>query len=180
MKGGSAYNLTLLFRQFYNFTNMPNAFKGNDMWEEMETIFVILLGWAIKYKHSQKDWQNHHSLDTESCVKTCWSCEQTWCMLVVSCMQSAHLALIDTLMMAYTVETVSMEKVVACMQQYSTDCADGDTPYDTEDGVISWMNKVVWLFIISFFPSYWHVNAPLVWFIRKNTFGYLVCSVSGH
>ncbi|XP_047666014.1 calmodulin-regulated spectrin-associated protein 2a isoform X4 [Tachysurus fulvidraco] len=55
---------------------------------------------------------------------------------------SAHLALIDTLMMAYTVETVSMDKVVACMQQYSTDCADGDTPYDTEDGVISWMNKV--------------------------------------
>ncbi|XP_060797752.1 calmodulin-regulated spectrin-associated protein 2a isoform X2 [Neoarius graeffei] len=55
---------------------------------------------------------------------------------------SAHLALIDTLMMAYTVETVSMEKVVACMQQYSTDCADGDVPYDTEDGVISWMNKV--------------------------------------
>ncbi|XP_053490067.1 calmodulin-regulated spectrin-associated protein 2a isoform X2 [Ictalurus furcatus] len=55
---------------------------------------------------------------------------------------SAHLALIDTLMMAYTVEMVSMDKVVACMQQYSTDCADGDTPYDTEDGVISWMNKV--------------------------------------
>ncbi|XP_058256768.1 calmodulin-regulated spectrin-associated protein 2a isoform X3 [Hemibagrus wyckioides] len=55
---------------------------------------------------------------------------------------SAHLALIDTLMMAYTVETVSMDKVVVCMQQYSTDCADGDVPYDTEDGVISWMNKV--------------------------------------
>ncbi|XP_046713634.1 calmodulin-regulated spectrin-associated protein 2a isoform X3 [Silurus meridionalis] len=55
---------------------------------------------------------------------------------------SAHLALIDTLMMAYTAETVSMDKVVACMQQYSTDCADGDVPYDTEDGVISWMNKV--------------------------------------
>lgn len=52
-------------------------------------------------------------------------------------------------MMAYTVETVSMEKVVACMQQYSTDCADGDVPYDTEDGVISWMNKVALLFIIS-------------------------------
>lgn len=66
-------------------------------------------------------------------------------------MQSAHLALIDTLMMAYTVETVSMDKVVACMQQYSTDGADGDVPYDTEDGVISWMNKVVWLFII--FPK---------------------------
>ncbi|XP_007233273.3 calmodulin-regulated spectrin-associated protein 2a isoform X1 [Astyanax mexicanus] len=55
---------------------------------------------------------------------------------------SAHLAMIDTLMMAYTVETVSVEKVVVCMQQYSTDYAEGDVPYDTEDAVTSWMNKV--------------------------------------
>ncbi|XP_066503739.1 calmodulin-regulated spectrin-associated protein 2a isoform X2 [Hoplias malabaricus] len=55
---------------------------------------------------------------------------------------SAHLAMIDTLMMAYTVETVSVEKVVACMQRYSTDYAEGDVPYDTEDAVTSWMNKV--------------------------------------
>lgn len=61
--------------------------------------------------------------------------------------QSAHLALIDTLMMAYTVETVSVEKVVACLQQYSTMYPDGDTPYDTEDAITSWMNKVAspWL-----------------------------------
>lgn len=50
--------------------------------------------------------------------------------------------MIDTLMMAYTVETVSVEKVMACMQQYSTDYPDGDVPYDTEDAVTSWMNKV--------------------------------------
>ncbi|XP_057181579.1 calmodulin-regulated spectrin-associated protein 2a isoform X2 [Triplophysa rosa] len=55
---------------------------------------------------------------------------------------TAHLAIIDTLMMAYTVETVSIEKVMACMQQYSTDDQDGDVPYDTEDAVTSWMNKV--------------------------------------
>ncbi|XP_031431343.1 calmodulin-regulated spectrin-associated protein 2a isoform X3 [Clupea harengus] len=55
---------------------------------------------------------------------------------------SAHLALIDVLMMAYTVETVSVEKVVACLQQYSTMYPDGDTPYDTEDAITSWMNKV--------------------------------------
>ncbi|KAA0712305.1 Calmodulin-regulated spectrin-associated protein 2 [Triplophysa tibetana] len=55
---------------------------------------------------------------------------------------TAHLAMIDTLMMAYTVETVSIEKVMACMQQYSTDDQDGDVPYDTEDAVTSWMNKV--------------------------------------
>ncbi|TRZ02840.1 hypothetical protein DNTS_026715 [Danionella cerebrum] len=56
---------------------------------------------------------------------------------------SVHLAMIDTLMMAYTVETVSVEKVMACMQQYSTDDdSDGDVPYDTEDAITSWMNKV--------------------------------------
>nr|XP_055073771.1 calmodulin-regulated spectrin-associated protein 2a isoform X1 [Misgurnus anguillicaudatus] len=55
---------------------------------------------------------------------------------------TAHLAMIDTLMMAYTVETVSVEKVMTCMKQYSTDDPDGDVPYDTEDAVTSWMNKV--------------------------------------
>lgn len=55
--------------------------------------------------------------------------------------------MIDTLMMAYTVETVSVEKVMACMQQYSTDYPDGDVPYDTEDAVTSWMNKVFFSYL---------------------------------
>ncbi|XP_015211060.2 calmodulin-regulated spectrin-associated protein 2a isoform X2 [Lepisosteus oculatus] len=55
---------------------------------------------------------------------------------------SAHLAMIDTLMMAYTVEMVSVEKVVACVQQYSPFFPDSDMPYDTEDAVTSWINKV--------------------------------------
>ncbi|XP_036841685.1 calmodulin-regulated spectrin-associated protein 2 isoform X2 [Oncorhynchus mykiss] len=56
---------------------------------------------------------------------------------------SAHLAMMDTLMMAYTVETVSVEKVVACVLRYSSHHdEDADTPYDTEDAVTSWINKV--------------------------------------
>uniref|UniRef100_A0A8C7CQF5 Calmodulin regulated spectrin-associated protein family, member 2a n=1 Tax=Oncorhynchus kisutch TaxID=8019 RepID=A0A8C7CQF5_ONCKI len=56
---------------------------------------------------------------------------------------SAHLAVIDTLMIAYTVETVSLEKVVACVLQYSShNDEDADTPYDTEDAMTSWINKV--------------------------------------
>ncbi|XP_014005307.1 calmodulin-regulated spectrin-associated protein 2 isoform X2 [Salmo salar] len=55
---------------------------------------------------------------------------------------SAHLAMMDTLMMAYTVETVSVEKVVACVLQYSSHHdEDADTPYDTEDAMTSWINK---------------------------------------
>lgn len=50
--------------------------------------------------------------------------------------------MIDTLMMAYTVETVSVEKVMACMRQYSPSNAEVETPYDTEDAVATWINKV--------------------------------------
>lgn len=56
--------------------------------------------------------------------------------------QSAHLAMIDTLMMAYTVETVSVEKVMACIRQYSPGDAEVETPYDTEDAVTTWINRV--------------------------------------
>ncbi|CAG5864153.1 unnamed protein product [Menidia menidia] len=57
---------------------------------------------------------------------------------------SAHLAMIDTLMMAYTVETISVEKVMACMSQYSSSSCntEAETPYDTEDAVTTWINKV--------------------------------------
>ncbi|XP_039984098.1 calmodulin-regulated spectrin-associated protein 2a isoform X2 [Xiphias gladius] len=55
---------------------------------------------------------------------------------------SAHLAMIDTLMMVYTVETVSVEKVMACLCQYSSCNPDVEAPYDTEDAVTTWINKV--------------------------------------
>ena len=52
------------------------------------------------------------------------------------------MAMIDTLMMAYTVETVSVEKVMACICQYSYRDPEVETPYDTEDAVNTWINKV--------------------------------------
>uniref|UniRef100_A0A8D0CER8 Calmodulin regulated spectrin associated protein family member 2 n=1 Tax=Salvator merianae TaxID=96440 RepID=A0A8D0CER8_SALMN len=55
---------------------------------------------------------------------------------------SAHLAMIDTLMMAYTVEMISVEKVMACVQQYSSFFQATDLPYDIEDAVMFWINKV--------------------------------------
>lgn len=50
--------------------------------------------------------------------------------------------MIDTLMMVYTVETVSVEKVMACICQYSSCNPDAEAPYDTEDAVTTWINKV--------------------------------------
>ncbi|ELK24924.1 Calmodulin-regulated spectrin-associated protein 2 [Myotis davidii] len=55
---------------------------------------------------------------------------------------SAHLAMIDTLMMAYTAEMVSVEKVIACAQRYSAFFQATDLPYDIEDAVMYWINKV--------------------------------------
>ena len=57
-------------------------------------------------------------------------------------LQSAHLAMIDTLMMAYTAEMVSLERVVSCLQKYRPLDSEDDVPYDTEEAVTSWINKV--------------------------------------
>lgn len=58
------------------------------------------------------------------------------------------MALIDTLMMAYTVEMVSVERVMSCINRFSAaepSHCDGhmqELPYDTEDAIITWINKV--------------------------------------
>ncbi|XP_038637452.1 calmodulin-regulated spectrin-associated protein 1-B isoform X3 [Scyliorhinus canicula] len=55
---------------------------------------------------------------------------------------SAHMALIDALMMAYTVEMISIETVVASVKRFSTFSASKELPYDLEDAMVFWINKV--------------------------------------
>nr|XP_060613329.1 calmodulin-regulated spectrin-associated protein 1 isoform X4 [Anolis sagrei ordinatus] len=55
---------------------------------------------------------------------------------------SPHMGMIDALMMAYTVEMISIEKVVASVKCFSTFSASKDLPYDLEDAMIFWINKV--------------------------------------
>lgn len=55
---------------------------------------------------------------------------------------SAHMAMVDTLMMAYTLETVTVETALACVRQYYPHDPDLDTPLNTEDAVAIWINKV--------------------------------------
>ncbi|XP_048394593.1 calmodulin-regulated spectrin-associated protein 2a isoform X1 [Stegostoma tigrinum] len=55
---------------------------------------------------------------------------------------SAHLAMIDTLMMAYTVEMISIGKVVSCVQQFTNFFPATELPYDIEDAIVCWINKV--------------------------------------
>ncbi|XP_053329643.1 calmodulin-regulated spectrin-associated protein 1 [Spea bombifrons] len=55
---------------------------------------------------------------------------------------SAHMSMIDALMMAYTVEMISIEKVVASVKRFSTFSASKELPYDLEDAMVFWVNKV--------------------------------------
>ncbi|XP_026146761.1 calmodulin-regulated spectrin-associated protein 2-like isoform X2 [Carassius auratus] len=55
---------------------------------------------------------------------------------------TSHLALIDTLMMAYTVEMVSVERVLTCIQKFTPFLPEEDFPYDAEEAVTTWINKV--------------------------------------
>nr|XP_014596577.2 calmodulin-regulated spectrin-associated protein 1-like [Equus caballus] len=55
---------------------------------------------------------------------------------------SAHMAMVDALMMAYTVEMISIKKVVASVKRFSTFSASKELPYDLEDVMVFWVNKV--------------------------------------
>ncbi|XP_041754760.1 calmodulin-regulated spectrin-associated protein 1-B isoform X2 [Coregonus clupeaformis] len=55
---------------------------------------------------------------------------------------SSHIPLIDALMMAYTVEMISIERVVGCVKRFSTFSASKELPFDLEDAMIFWINKV--------------------------------------
>ncbi|KAM8885726.1 calmodulin-regulated spectrin-associated protein 1-B isoform 2-T2 [Spinachia spinachia] len=55
---------------------------------------------------------------------------------------SAHVPMIDALMMAYTVEMISIEKVVASVKRFSTFSASKELPFDLEDAMVFWINKV--------------------------------------
>ncbi|TSM85956.1 Calmodulin-regulated spectrin-associated protein 1-B [Bagarius yarrelli] len=55
---------------------------------------------------------------------------------------SSHMPMIDALMMAYTVEMISIEKVVTCVKRFSTFSASKELPFDLQDAMIFWINKV--------------------------------------
>uniref|UniRef100_A0A673N095 Calmodulin-regulated spectrin-associated protein 2-like n=1 Tax=Sinocyclocheilus rhinocerous TaxID=307959 RepID=A0A673N095_9TELE len=55
---------------------------------------------------------------------------------------SSHLAMTDTLMMAYTVEMVSVERVLTCIQKFTPFLPEEDFPYDAEEAVTTWISKV--------------------------------------
>ncbi|XP_054612688.1 calmodulin-regulated spectrin-associated protein 1-B-like isoform X2 [Dunckerocampus dactyliophorus] len=55
---------------------------------------------------------------------------------------SPHMHLIDALMMAYTMEMISVEKVVSSVKRFSNFSASKERPFDLEDAMVFWINKV--------------------------------------
>ncbi|XP_036972368.1 calmodulin-regulated spectrin-associated protein 1-B-like isoform X2 [Acanthopagrus latus] len=55
---------------------------------------------------------------------------------------SSHIHLIDALMMAYIVEMISIEKVVSGVKRFSNFSASKELPFDLEDAMVFWINKV--------------------------------------
>ncbi|CAM9140286.1 unnamed protein product, partial [Lampetra planeri] len=85
-------------------------------------------------------------LFVEMCL--CVGSKHRWSSSLELCVDiealSCHLALIDTLMMAYTLEMVSVDRVMSCIHRFSSH-SDGhvqELPYDTEDAITTWINKV--------------------------------------
>lgn len=56
--------------------------------------------------------------------------------------QSSHIHLIDALMMAYIVEMISIEKVVSSVKRFANFSASKELPFDLEDAMVFWINKV--------------------------------------
>ncbi|KAL3042076.1 hypothetical protein OYC64_020097 [Pagothenia borchgrevinki] len=55
---------------------------------------------------------------------------------------SSHIHLIDALMMAYILEMISVEKVVSSVRRFSNVSASKELPFDLEDAMLFWINKV--------------------------------------
>ncbi|XP_077354115.1 calmodulin-regulated spectrin-associated protein 1a isoform X2 [Festucalex cinctus] len=55
---------------------------------------------------------------------------------------SCHMHLIDALMMVYTMEMISVEKVVSSVKRFSNFSASKEHPSDLEDAMVLWINMV--------------------------------------
>ncbi|XP_022091173.1 calmodulin-regulated spectrin-associated protein 1-B-like isoform X7 [Acanthaster planci] len=55
---------------------------------------------------------------------------------------NAHLAVMDSIMTAYTGEVVSIEKIVQAVRRITTFNASSELPFDLENALVFWVNKV--------------------------------------
>lgn len=70
-------------------------------------------------------------------------------------------------MLAYTAEMISIEKVVSSVKRFTNISASKELPYDLEDAMIFWINKVMtkhWEYFFYFYRFLWFLNQDLISF----------------
>uniref|UniRef100_A0A8C5S028 Calmodulin regulated spectrin associated protein 1 n=1 Tax=Laticauda laticaudata TaxID=8630 RepID=A0A8C5S028_LATLA len=157
-----AANLQWICAKAYGIDNIPEELKDPfyiDQYEQEHIkppVIKLLLSSELYYRvcslilkgDQVATLQGHHSVIQALSRKGIYVMESDDTPVSESDLSSApikmspHMAMIDALMMAYTVEMISIEKVVASVKCFSTFSASKELPYDLEDAMIFWINKV--------------------------------------
>ncbi|XP_058015086.1 calmodulin-regulated spectrin-associated protein 1 isoform X2 [Ahaetulla prasina] len=157
-----AANLQWICAKAYGIDNIPEELKDPfyvDQYEQEHIkppVIKLLLSSELYYRvcslilkgDQVATLQGHHSVIQALSRKGIYVMESDDNPVSESDLSSApikmspHMAMIDALMMAYTVEMISIEKVVASVKCFSTFSASKELPYDLEDAMIFWINKV--------------------------------------
>ncbi|KAM6431070.1 calmodulin-regulated spectrin-associated protein 1 isoform 3-T3 [Liasis olivaceus] len=157
-----AANLQWICAKAYGIDNIPEELKDPfyiDQYEQEHIkppVIKLLLSSELYYRvcslilkgDQVAALQGHHSVIQALSRKGIYVMESDDTPVSESDLSSApikmspHMAMIDALMMAYTVEMISIEKVVASVKCFSTFSASKELPYDLEDAMIFWINKV--------------------------------------
>ncbi|XP_026542426.1 calmodulin-regulated spectrin-associated protein 1 isoform X1 [Notechis scutatus] len=157
-----AANLQWICAKAYGIDNIPEELKDpfyTDQYEQEHIkppVIKLLLSSELYYRvcslilkgDQVATLQGHHSVIQALSRKGIYVMESDDNPVSDSDLSSApikmspHMAMIDALMMAYTVEMISIEKVVASVKCFSTFSASKELPYDLEDAMIFWINKV--------------------------------------
>ncbi|XP_077571341.1 calmodulin-regulated spectrin-associated protein 1-B isoform X2 [Stigmatopora nigra] len=157
-----AANLRWLFAKAYGIDHIPEDLKDpfyTDQYEQEHIkppVIRLLLSCelycrvcALILKTEQAaSLQSHHSVIQSLDRKGIYVVESDDTAVTqedlagVPIKMSAHIPMIDALMMAYTVEMISIEKVVSSVERFSTFNPSKELPFDLEDAMVFWINKV--------------------------------------
>lgn len=80
------------------------------------------------------------------------------------CFQSSHIHLIDALMMAYTLEMISIQKVVSSVKRFANFSDSKELPFDLEEAMVFWINKVG-LVNVHFHQCFCFITSPYLSFV---------------
>ncbi|XP_071959896.1 calmodulin-regulated spectrin-associated protein 2-like isoform X2 [Antedon mediterranea] len=161
-KSKTRASLLWLIHQAYRFGQLPPDlddpfFKDKDGNDHLKPLIIKLLGSSELYckagqqvfNSKDQPWTTHMSVMQALSRRGIYvldESDQPVTDLVLSKTAKiklpAHLAMMDALMMAYASELVTVEKIVHAVRKFTTFNASSELPFDLEDGLLFWLNKV--------------------------------------